>query len=85
MSKHAYFVNGKWEDLTFRNKAPIQDGDLDLMYDVYVGDTLYGKVYQMYDGWTALAYKPGPMNLVEGFRTRFKAAQYIVRYTLGES
>lgn len=80
MSKYAVKVKGEWRDIAFRHKREIVPGESGLFYSVYVGDECWGQVYDMGDSWTALANKPGSLNMVDGFARRLDAAFYIVKY-----
>lgn len=80
MSRYSVVRNGKVRDITFRHKREIVPGQSGLFYSVYVGDECWGQVYDMGDSWTALANKPGSLNMVDGFKRRLDAAFYIIKY-----
>lgn len=84
MSRFSVFVlsEGKHQDITFRHKQVHKNsvhGDTN-SYSVYVGDSYWGQVYDMRHSWSAVANKPGEMNLVDGFARRLDAAFYIIKY-----
>lgn len=82
MSRYSTLVNGKHQDIAFRNKQTIPNSihGPHNNYCLYVGDEYWGMVYDMGRSWTAVADKAGEMNLVEGFATRLDAAFYIIKY-----
>ena len=48
----------------------------------YIGDILVGQLFKIGDGWSALAAHPHHDNtaLVDGFRTRIDACQFLLKY-----
>ena len=82
MSKYSVLVDGKHQDVSFRNKYVTENSvhGSSNTYDLYVGETYWGRVYDMRHSWTAVANKPGEMNLVDGFARRLDAAFYIIKY-----
>lgn len=81
MSRYSVLVDGKREDLYFRNRRPHGSR---YCYCLYVGDKLWGQIFDMGWSWTAVANKPGHLNLVEGFARRQDAAWYIIKYVKGK-
>jgi hypothetical protein len=82
MSKYSTMVDGKHQEIAFRNKRTIPNevhGPTN-NYVLYVGDEAWGSVWDMHRSWTAVAGIGGEMNLVEGFATRLDAAFYIIKY-----
>lgn len=80
MGKYSILVDGTHRDLAFRHKRPIVLGKSACVYSVYVGEKLWGQVFDMGRSWTAVANKPGELNLMDGFATRLDAAFYITKY-----
>lgn len=82
MSRYSTLVNGKHQDIVFRNKQTILNSvhGPSNNYCLYIGDEYWGTVYDMHGTWTAVADKAGEMNLVEGFATRRDAGAYIIKY-----
>lgn len=82
MGRHSLVIDGKVRDIAFRNKYTIPNPvhGASNNYSLYVGDEYWGQVYNMHGSWTAVANKPGEMNLVEGFATRRDAGFYITKY-----
>lgn len=80
MSKYSVKVEDRYRDIVFRNKREIVPGQSGLFYSVYIGEECWGQVYDMGDSWTAIANKPGEMNMVQGFARRLDAAFYIIQY-----
>jgi hypothetical protein len=82
MGKHSLVIDGKVRDITFRNKLTIPNPvhGASNNYSLYVGDEYWGQVYDMGGSWTAVANKPGELNLMEGFATRRDAGFYITKY-----
>jgi hypothetical protein len=73
-------VSGMFQDLSFRNRRPIVEGEPGCFYSVYVGEEFWGSVYDMGGSWTAVAWRAGDMNMVDGFKRRMDAAKYVIAY-----
>lgn len=82
MSRYSAYVDGEHREIRFRHKRtlPNEVHGPSNNYALYVGDEVWGSVWDMHRSWTAVANKAGEMNLVEGFTTRLDAALYIIKY-----
>jgi len=74
MSKYSLNVNGKVEDYGFKK---LQNSH----YAFYIGGKLIGQVFNLgkYSGWSAVWRKPHPLNGTDGFKTRLKACQFLLK------
>ena len=45
----------------------------------YIGDIFVGRVFKIFNYWTAVGKSGGRMNKVDGFHTRHKASEFLLR------
>jgi hypothetical protein len=50
-------------------------------YNFYIGDIFVGQIFKMPRYWSAVSSKDCPgLNNVDGFKTKFAAAEYMLRH-----
>jgi hypothetical protein len=65
-------VNGKVLDYKFKKTV---DG----IYAFYIGDILIGQAFKMRRDWSAVSIICERMSKVDGFKTRIRAADYMLK------
>lgn len=66
-------VNDKVLDWNWKRK--------DFVYRFYVGDIFVGQVFNLgRSGWSALHRNHQPIGLVEGFKTKYAASHFLLKF-----
>ena len=71
---YSIVLEGKVLDFHFK-KAPKVKG----MYFFYVGDIRVGSVHKIFNYWSAVSIHPNTLCPVAGFRTRYHAAEFLLK------
>jgi len=70
-----YSVNYKGKILDYRYKRLV-----DFIYAFYVGDIYVGQLFRMHKHcWSCVSGKPSKLSPVDGFKSRFYAAQFLLK------
>lgn len=67
-------IDGKVLDWSFKK--------FEYGYNFYIGDKLYGQIFKQSTGWSAVPYEKSLGFPVDGFKTRYTAANFIKELTL---
>ncbi len=54
-------------------------GGQDFIYNFYIGDILIGQIFHIKKSWDAVSWYPNNVCPVNGFRTRYDAAEFLLR------
>ena len=76
MSKYSAVVEGKWGDFGYRL---IHTGDVHY-YEFSVGDVKIGQLHRMHTkDWGAFLYELNDLGVVNGFKSRHKASEFLIQ------
>jgi hypothetical protein len=66
-------IDGKVLDFHYKK------GGQDFITNFYIGDIYIGQIFKMQHGYSVVGKTPNPLGPIDGLRTRWQAAQLLLR------